>query len=295
VDASDRITLRLSYRPPFDWTKTLTLLSREAVPRVERAANGGYARTLRGASGLVWVEIAACPATHALLLHVRGGGPADLFDIAGAARRVFDLAADPLQIALALRDDELLGPSICARPATRLLGVWTRFEAIVRAILRDEVGSEGVLSVAGRLADRFGTPIPGEETDLTRLFPGPRELASADLEAIGLDRSPAELLRAAARAVLDGTVRLDGAADRVMHELTLIPGFGASRAQWVGLRGYGEPDAFPAEDPDLSGLLAAKKMEASGLELRAEAWRPWRGYGYFHLSMGPVVRPENVP
>jgi AraC family transcriptional regulator of adaptative response / DNA-3-methyladenine glycosylase II len=294
--ASNRITLRLSYRPLFDWTETLAFLARECVPGVERIAAGVYARALAGANGPVLVEIAACPASHALLMHVRGGSAADLSDLATTARRVFDLAADPLQIASAFRDDALLGPLVAARPGLRLIGVWSRFEAIVRAILDDDRGGEAFRGLAGRLAERFGARIESQETGLTRLFPGAQELARADLEACGLDRARSETLRAVARALAEGTLHLDNAAETVMHDLALIPGFGESRAQWVGLRGYGEPDAFPADALDPRRFSMTASGDAPSPETRPEAWRPWRGYAVFHL-LRAATEPaaSNIP
>ena len=47
------------------------------------------------------------------------------------------------------------------------------------------------------------------------------------------------------------------------------------------MRALGEPDAFPSSD---LGLLRAMSIENSrDLELRAEAWRPWRAYAAMYL------------
>ncbi len=262
-EAANRIALRLAYRPPFDWVQTLAFLAREAVPGVERVAAGSYARAVQGADGPVLVEITDCPESHGLTMHVRGAGPADLSALATTARRVFDLTADPARITCAFQDDALLGPLVRARPGLRLLGVWSAFEAMVRAVLEDPL-------TLGRLARRFGARIDGEGSGLTRLFPRPDDLAFADLEAIGLGAARAETLRGVARAVVEGTLKLNDAPERVMQALGCIPGFGGSRAQWVGLRGYDEPDAFPGDSLRLPPC-------------EAEDWRPWRGYAFFHL------------
>ena len=67
--------------------------------------------------------------------------------------------------------------------------------------------------------------------------------------------------------------------------LEALPGFGAWTAQYVALRAFGEPDAFPAADLVLRRMAAAgaAPLTARALEARAEAWRPWRGYAVFHL------------
>lgn len=137
--------------------------------------------------------------------------------------------------------------------------------------------------MSGRLAEQFGVRINGEGSGLSRLFPRPKDLASADLEAAGLDEARSETLRRVARAVLDGTLKLNDAAERVMRTLAGIPGFGESRAQWVALRGYDEPDAFPIDSLPLPPCGTEPAVDAVAIEERAEAWRPWRGYAYFHL------------
>jgi 3-methyladenine DNA glycosylase/8-oxoguanine DNA glycosylase len=47
------------------------------------------------------------------------------------------------------------------------------------------------------------------------------------------------------------------------------------------MRALGEPDGFPSSD---LGLLRAMDVGNSrDLELRAEAWRPWRAYAAMYL------------
>jgi 3-methyladenine DNA glycosylase/8-oxoguanine DNA glycosylase len=60
-----------------------------------------------------------------------------------------------------------------------------------------------------------------------------------------------------------------------------IPGIGTWTAQYIGIRALGEPDAFPSSDLGLLRALGLKS--ARDLELRAEAWRPWRAYAAMYL------------
>ena len=227
----------------------------------------------------------------------RCGAPvrADLSALAVTARRVFDLAADPARIACAFQDDALLGPLVRARPGLRLVGVWSGFEAMVRAILEDQPasdadGADAFRFITGRLVERFGARVEAEGSGLTRLFPRAEDLAFADLEAIGLGVARSETLRGVARAVLEGTLKPNDAPERVKRTLGDIPGFGGSRAQWVGLRGYDEPDAFPGDS-----------LALAPCETLSAAWRPWRGYAFFHLlaaardaTASHASRPDRV-
>ena len=109
----DEVVLRLAFRPPYDWAQVREFLATRAVPGVERVDARGYARTV--ACGRRATRSSACArwsGEHALELRVRGAAPAALFQLASAARRVFDLAADPARIA----------PGV--RRATRCSGRW---------------------------------------------------------------------------------------------------------------------------------------------------------------------------
>src|SRR5260370_19369256 len=122
-DASDEISLRLSYRPPHDWDHLLEFLDRRAIPGVENVDARSYARTIRTPTGHAIIQIGACEEGHALQMRVRGVGSADLFELSSAARRVFDLSADPVHISSAFRSDTLLGALFARRPGRRIRGV----------------------------------------------------------------------------------------------------------------------------------------------------------------------------
>ena len=52
------------------------------------------------------------------------------------------------------------------------------------------------------------------------------------------------------------------------------------------MRAFGEPDAFPSEEPGLRrGLSEAGSIlsTAQALEM-AEPWRPWRAYAAMHIT-----------
>src|SRR5207302_454001 len=99
---------------------------------------------------------------------------------------------------------------------------------------------------------------------------------SADLAGLGLTTARIEALRAVARAVNDG-LDLNASADDAMTALAAIPGIGLWTAQYVALRAFGEPDAFPSGDLVLRRVASASgdPLTARALEARAEAWRPW--------------------
>jgi len=284
MPAGDTVVLRLAYRPPYDWDQVRDFLATRAVPGVERVDARGYARTIASEGGPVIVCVRPLPGEHALELRVRGSAPAALFQVSSAARRAFDLAADPARIARALRADPLLGPLVARRPGLRIPGAWEPFECAVRAVLGQQVSVAAGRTLAARLVARAGREVAGGADGLTHLFPTPAALAAADLDGLGLTRARAAALRALARAVRDGAVDLEAPVDEVTAALVALPGLGPWTAQYVALRGLGEPDALPAGDLVLRRAVGnGAPLSARALETRAEAWRPWRGYAVLHL------------
>jgi AraC family transcriptional regulator of adaptative response / DNA-3-methyladenine glycosylase II len=208
-----------------------------------------------------------------------------LLQLTSDARRVFDLAADPALIGSALRADPLLGPLVRRRPGLRVPGAWDAFECAVRAVLGQQVSVQAGRTLAGRLVERCGTPLPRPTDGFTHLFPSPKALASADLSGLGLTSARSRALQALALAVEDGRLDLRAPVDDVVAGLVSLPGIGDWTAQYVALRAYGEPDAFPAADLVLRKAAAGRgtPLTARALAARADAWRPWRGYAVFHL------------
>jgi len=138
------------------------------------------------------------------------------------------------------------------------------------------------------LVASLGTPLPEPRGAVGRLFPAPERVADARLETIGLPRVRAEAVRALARAVAAGRLRLDASAglEEAVAALVELPGVGPWTAHYVAMRALGEPDAFPAGDLGLRrALLRGRLASARELAARAEAWRPWRAYAAMYLWM----------
>ena len=172
------------------------------------------------------------------------------------------------------------------RPGLRVPGSWDGFEVGVRAILGQQVTVTGARTLAGRLVQRLGTPVPGlDELGLTHTFPQAEVVADDALDGVGLTAARVQALRSFAAAVRDGDVRLDGSVslEEFVTSVTKLPGLGDWTAQYLALR-LGEPDAFPAGDLGLRKALADRSIpSAREVEARAEAWRPWRAQAAIHL------------
>jgi 3-methyladenine DNA glycosylase/8-oxoguanine DNA glycosylase len=214
------------------------------------------------------------------------------------AIRMFDLDANLNDfLPLALRDP-VLAPVVSANPrGLRLLQLLDPFEALLRAILGQQVSVAAASTMTDRLVRLLAVPAPraraGDIVPLLRpryAFPRPAavaELGPAKLRAIGLTRAKAASLHAAALAVASGEVDFASLrvapADEVDRRLLALPGVGPWTAAYVRLRSLRDRDAFPAADLGLIRALAARGVPTFRIVATAESWRPWRGYATLHL------------
>src|SRR5262249_25009084 len=209
-------------------------------------------------------------------------------------RRMFDLAADPTEIAARLTADPLLARRVEAMPGLRVPGCWDGFELAVRAILGQQISVAAASTLAGRLARTFGAPITARPP-LTCLFPAADVLADANVALIGLPKGRAETIRALARALIDKRISFSAVmnVEEFRSQLLALPGIMNWTAQYVAMRTLGDPDAFPASDLGL--LRSASLIDKGELTRRAEAWRPWRAYAAIYLWQempDAVVSPD---
>jgi AraC family transcriptional regulator of adaptative response / DNA-3-methyladenine glycosylase II len=302
-DDGSRLGLRLAYKPPHDWQSTLSFLRARAIPGVERVGSHEYQRTiaLGGVQGIIDVRPAASGAPF-LELRVPLAFSPHLHAVAARMGRVFDLGADPIAIDDHLAKSPRLAPLVAKRPGLRVPGAWDGFELAVRAVLGQQITVAGATTLSGRLVSAFGEPLSGPPAPgLTHLFPTPSALASADVASIGLPRSRGETLRALAAAVRDQAITLDMPAspEAERAKLAALPGIGAWTVEYIALRAFGEPDAFPASDLALRKAL----RDGDGDDLPSERavvalcepFRPFRAYAALHLWNSLSVSSSTPP
>lgn len=284
--------LRLGYRPPYDFDALLAFLRGRALPGVELVDEHSYSRVFGPSESPGWLRLSAWPdGEHALRLQLHCPQPSQLLGVVTKLRRMFDLDANPQAIADTFHHDSVLGPLIARRPGLRLPGGWDGFEIAVRAILGQQISVAAARTLATRIVQRYGEPLPNVAVaGLERLFPTATALADADLSEIGVTSARAATIRGVAQALLDGRVdfRAEQALDSFVDSWIALPGIGEWTAHYIAMRALSEPDAFPAADLILRREAAADAvpLTTKGLMARAEAWRPWRAYAVMHLWRG---------
>jgi AraC family transcriptional regulator of adaptative response / DNA-3-methyladenine glycosylase II len=270
---------------------TLKLTCREQV------TGNSYARTIRAPGGPGLIELtmpdAQGPGPRAgprhVLLRARLPRLRGIGQVVSRCRQLLDLDADACAINAVLAADGLLAPLVTARPGLRVPGTYDGFELAVRAVLGQQVSVPGARTLAGRLADRFGTRLQMPDSSPSLLFPGPADLADADLSGLGLTTARQATLRTLGAAVAGGTLELDHGADpqQTAARLAELPGIGPWTIAYVLMRAVGDPDAFPAGDLGLRRALE----RLGGSTAEADRWRPWRAYAAVHLWTWSAGRP----
>jgi AraC family transcriptional regulator of adaptative response / DNA-3-methyladenine glycosylase II len=289
--AAEGVTVRLRYRPPYDWPAMVQHLRSRAIDGVERLSGDTYARTVSCEGETGTVTIAHLPQARSLAATIRFPSVRALPSIVTRIRRAIDLGADVAAIGAHHARDPLLAPLVAERPGLRAPGGWDGFELAVRSVLGQQVTVEAGRQLASRLVRICGPLLPeGRSVDpgLVRAFPTAAQVAAADLAQLGMPAARRRTLSALARALLADPhlfQPLDSIEETVAR-LTAIRGIGDWTAHYIALRAAREPDAFPASDVGL--LRGAARAEGASvspdeLRVRAERWRPWRAYAAQHL------------
>ena len=299
VVTTGAVTVRLGYRPPYDWESIASFLRARAIPGIEAVSSSRYARTIAisGERGVLVVEPAE---KNCLKATVRFPNLKSLPTIIARVRRVFDLASDPVAIGAHLSQDPMLAPLVASRPGLRVPGAWDGFELAVRAILGQQITVSAATRLAAKLVSCHGEKVADPaalDRGLTHVFPTPRQLAVADLAVIGMPKARQMAISSLAATVVADPLIFGPrrSLDEAIAQLRVLPGIGEWTAQYIAMRELREPDAFLVADV---GLLRAMSygggMRPSPVELlaRAEQWRPWRAYAAVHLwASGPHASP----
>ena len=277
--------LELTYRAPFDAAALIDYLGIRAVPGVEQVDGGTYRRSLRLAGGAAVIELRpgpSCVRARLLLADDRDRPPAE-----DAARRLFDLNADPEPIARALGGDRVLGPLVRANPGRRVPGHVDPHELAFRAVIGQQISLGAAETVAGRLVATHGEPLGEPVGSVTHLFPTADKLAAIGADELPMPRSRARALTGLAAVLAGGDLVLDPGAELngSRERLLALPGIGPWTAAYIEMRALANGDAFLASDLGLRHALERLGEDGSpaGATALAEGWRPYRAYALQHL------------
>ncbi|AJR06614.1 DNA-3-methyladenine glycosylase 2 family protein [Photobacterium gaetbulicola] len=255
------VTVTLSYRPPYDWPSVRDFFASRLIEGLEWLDENSYGRTFGKEYGQGWFtahyeQDKACFRVELSLSNLQCL-PRAIANI----RRCLDLDADSAVIdsAIEVAMGEPLGQT-----GLRLPGIWSPFEAGIRAILGQQVS----VKAARNLVEKLILMNPGHHSG-RYFFPEPEALGEYDLNLLGMPERRRETLRIFGRYVAE-----QGIEDA--NELLALPGIGPWTVDYLKMRGLSDPNIF------LVGDLGVKKA----LEKRPcqpELAAPWQSYLTLYL------------
>jgi DNA-3-methyladenine glycosylase II len=158
------------------------------------------------------------------------------------------------------------------------------FEALVRAILFQQLSTKAASTIYGRFLDLLPQRLP---------TPGAvAVLSDAELRRAGVSRQKAVYLRDLCEKVASDDVRLDGIEalddEAVIAALTTVKGVGRWTAEMFLMFRLHRPDVLPVGD--LGILTAVQRLyrlrtrpTADRLRTLADRWRPYRSVACWYL------------
>lgn len=164
------------------------------------------------------------------------------------------------------------------------------YEAAAWSIIGHRVRIAQAAKTKARMAEELGPEV--EIEGATRhVFPGPSRLMGLE-EFPGLSRTKVERLRHLARAAGEGKLEADLLrslpVEEALSRLRGLPGIGPFSAELILLRGAGEPDHLPTQEPRLARAVVrayglGEIPDRERLEEISEGWRPYRTWVALHL------------
>lgn len=259
------VQLKLYYRPPYNWSNMQNTLSSRAISGLEWCDEQSYGRTFE------WLGCIGCftakhnEHSHFFDVSIELDNLKYLKPIIHNIRRILDLNVDmqavEQDIQFCFPDDFSINSGI------RLPGIWSLFEAGIRAVLGQQISVVAARNLVEILVHSLG-----EKSGDYWLFPTPQSIVSSDLSFFKMPGSRKQTLRNLAQHYIDSDKPNDP------KQWLTLKGIGPWTVEYSQLRGLSEPDIF------LAGDLGVKKaMMNLKDDFDIEQAAPWRSYLTFQL------------
>lgn len=252
-------TVSLAYRGPFDWQHMLAFYQLRAIDGIEQVQADRYQRHVMLNDSRAWFSARCASETH-MEIEFELESLRDLRYLVSIWRRVFDLNADMVAIEAQLAE---AAPELVIHPGLRIPGVWSPWEAGVRAVLGQQVSIKAAIGQLNLLVSTLNQHQPRPW-----YFPDAQQVASADLSFLRMPQSRKETLSRLARFVQQNP-------HAAIDEWLTLKGIGPWTVDYARLRGQSDSNCF------LSGDLIVKKALALHPGLTAERVAPWGSYATF--------------
>ncbi|PSB18524.1 DNA-3-methyladenine glycosylase 2 [filamentous cyanobacterium CCP2] len=276
----DCITCEVAYRPPLDWQALLKYLAGRTIAGVETVEGDRYFRTVRMGQQQGWLMVEPTKGKNALRVNLSLSLVPVLLPVLARVKKLFDLTAEPQQIAAHL------GSLAHHHPGLRVPGAFDGFEIAVRTILGQQVSVKAATTLMGRFVQCFGEPITTPFSTLTYLTPTADRIAQShinEIATLGIFGTRARSILALAQALTAGFLSFNGecSTEQTIAQLQELPGIGTWTAHYIAMRVLADPDIFLSTDFGIRQVM--NEMSPKQMLATATQWQPWRSYATLHL------------
>ncbi len=283
-------SVRLLAKPPFDFDQALQYMSRSPDEVLEHIDGDVHRRVLPGPA-LVEIRSTGCPPHPAVEVWLLAG-TIDKTALERYIRHIYRLDDNRKNLATG---DELADRLVAGFPGLPLVQQATPYEALVWAVLGQQINVAFAYRLKRRFIEQFGEPV-GYEASTYYAFPTPERVARLDHERdllpLQFSRQKSRYIIEASRAICDGAFdfqQLENLDDQeALFRLMQLTGIGQWTAEYILMRGFARRDVIPAGDAGLRyaiGNYLGIDGNASESQVRelAERWKPYRAEISFRI------------
>ncbi|UPR36465.1 DNA-3-methyladenine glycosylase 2 family protein [Vibrio cyclitrophicus] len=251
--------IQLSFHGPLDWNHLLGFYRRRMIEGLEEVGEDYYQRTVNVNGSKGWFK-ATLNKENSLDIEFELDDMSQLRSLISNIRRMFDLDVDISKIEAFFTT---IDPNLVAKSGIRIPGVWSAWEAGVRAILGQQVSVTAAIGQLNLLVKELS------DTEQETYFPTPKHIADADVSFLRMPGSRKETLKRFAEYMVDNE-------SEHPSKWIDLKGIGPWTIQYALLRGLSEPNHL------LIGDLVVKKFIEHRPAINAESVSPWGSYATFH-------------
>jgi AraC family transcriptional regulator of adaptative response / DNA-3-methyladenine glycosylase II len=261
---SSILTLTLGFRPPYNWAALHAFLSKRLIKPMEWLGDNNYGRTFTYGTCKGLFNAQYHEKKHHFKVNVEIDDTRYLQQVIAIIRRVLDLDADIAQIEQHLECHIHGAFTLCE--GLRIPGIWSSFEAGMRAVLGQQVSVTAAHNLVTRLVDELGVK-HNEQV----YFPSAEAVAESDFSFFKMPQARKNALHNLAVYCAKNPQCND------LDNWLALKGIGPWTINYAKLRGQSLPDIL------LDGDLGVKKAQAAVPTFNAEKCAPFRSYLTFQL------------
>lgn len=276
----------------FNFAECLVHLGRSSQENLYRLKGGALTKLLKLNGQLVLCRVTL--AADALRIEFPLGAPPEAEREMAASHIVdwFDLETDLRSFYAMAETDPVLSRIVRQYYGLRVMGVPDLFEALVWAIMGQQINLAFAYTVKKRFVENYGESLVyGGQQYWT--FPSAETIAVldvGDLKALQLTGRKAEYILGIASAMANGDLEKGQLLQEGDMEASLlkIRGIGAWSANYVMMKCLHSQSAFPLADVGLHNALKAqlemeRKPTIDEITELAKNWEGWQAYATFYL------------